>query len=84
MATQIYDSLRLTCPVDYDDAGSIGRRYRRFDSIGTPHCITVDFDSLRDNSVTVRERDSMKQQRVSISELAEKVRGRRIVTDTAR
>jgi glycyl-tRNA synthetase len=55
--------------VDFDDAGAIGRRYRRQDEIGTPFCVTVDFDSLNDEAVTVRERDSMRQERVSIDSL---------------
>ena len=55
--------------VTYDDAQSIGRRYRRQDEIGTPYCITIDFQSLKDNQVTVRERDSMNQIRIPISEL---------------
>ena len=52
-----------------DTAGAIGRRYRRQDEVGTPFCVTIDFESLEDNAVTVRERDSMKQERVKISEL---------------
>ena len=55
--------------VDFDDAGSIGKRYRRQDEIGTPICITYDFDSLEDNCVTVRNRDTMEQKRISIEEL---------------
>ena len=55
--------------VDFDDAGSIGKRYRRQDEIGTPICITYDFDSLEDNCVTVRDRDTMEQKRIPISEL---------------
>jgi glycyl-tRNA synthetase len=55
--------------VQYDDTQSIGRRYRRQDEIGTPFCVTVDFQSLEDNQVTVRERDSMQQIRIPISEL---------------
>ena len=55
--------------VDFDDAGSIGKRYRREDEIGTPYCITFDFDSLEDNCVTVRERDSMEQIRMPIDEV---------------
>jgi glycyl-tRNA synthetase len=55
--------------IDYDDAGSIGKRYRRQDEIGTPFCITIDFETLEDNCVTVRERDSMKQERISIDRL---------------
>jgi glycyl-tRNA synthetase len=52
--------------VDYDEAGSIGKRYRRQDAIGTPYCITVDFDSEQDGAVTVRDRDSMAQQRIPV------------------
>ena len=55
--------------VDYDDAGSIGKRYRRQDEIGTPYCITYDFDSVDDGCVTVRDRDTMEQVRLPISEL---------------
>ena len=54
---------------DYDDAGSIGKRYRRNDAIGTPFCITVDFETEQDNCVTVRERDTMKQERVNLNDL---------------
>ena len=57
-------------PCDYDTSGKIGKRYRRQDSIGTPFCVTVDFDTLEDESVTVRDRDTMEQVRVKISELA--------------
>ena len=57
--------------VEFDDAGAIGRRYRRQDEIGTPFCITVDFDSLNDQAVTIRERDSMAQQRVGIDKVFE-------------
>lgn len=56
--------------IQYDESGSIGRRYRRQDEIGTPYCITVDFESKEDNSVTVRHRDSLKQERVKIDQLA--------------
>jgi glycyl-tRNA synthetase len=54
--------------VDFDDSGAIGRRYRRQDEIGTPYCVTVDFDTLEDHAVTVRERDSMKQERISLEQ----------------
>jgi glycyl-tRNA synthetase len=54
---------------DFDDAGAIGRRYRRQDEIGTPYCVTVDFDSLNDQAVTVRERDTMRQDRIGIDKL---------------
>jgi glycyl-tRNA synthetase len=53
--------------VEYDDSGAIGRRYRRQDEIGTPYCVTIDFDTLEDEAVTVRERDSMKQERIPIT-----------------
>jgi len=56
--------LRQLWNVDFDDAGAIGKRYRRQDEIGTPYCVTVDFDSLEDGAVTVRERDTMGQQRI--------------------
>ncbi len=68
-AKQVYADLRQCWIVDYDDAQSIGRRYRRQDEIGTPFCITIDFQSLEDEQVTIRERDTMKQIRVPISEL---------------
>ena len=55
---------------EYDYAGSIGKRYRRQDEIGTPICVTVDFDTANDNSVTVRDRDTMEQKRVSIDKLS--------------
>jgi len=61
---------------DYDEAGSIGRRYRRQDEVGTPFCVTVDFDSLEDNAVTVRERDSMQQERLPIDKLLNHLRER--------
>ena len=58
--------LRRSWNVDFDDSGAIGRRYRRQDEIGTPYCVTVDFDTLEDDAVTVRERDSMKQERIGL------------------
>ena len=61
--------LRKTWNVDFDDAGAIGRRYRRQDEIGTPFCVTVDFDSLEDQAVTVRDRDSMKQERIGLDQI---------------
>ncbi|OLF08323.1 glycine--tRNA ligase [Actinophytocola xinjiangensis] len=68
-ARDVAAALRRHWNVDFDDAGAIGRRYRRQDEIGTPFCVTVDFDSLNDQAVTVRERDSMAQQRVSMDKL---------------
>ncbi|MEJ7659287.1 MAG: His/Gly/Thr/Pro-type tRNA ligase C-terminal domain-containing protein [Hymenobacter sp.] len=55
--------------MEFDDAGAIGRRYRRQDEIGTPFCITVDFDTLEDQAVTIRERDSMAQERVALDQV---------------
>jgi glycyl-tRNA synthetase len=68
-ARDLAAALRRDWNVEFDDAGAIGRRYRRQDEIGTPFCVTVDFDTLADEAVTVRERDSMAQQRVSIDQL---------------
>ena len=77
-AGDVYAELRKSFMVDFDDAGSIGKRYRRQDEIGTPYCVTFDFESLEDNAVTVRDRDTMQQERVKIAELsayiAEKVK----------
>jgi glycyl-tRNA synthetase len=65
-ARDLATELRGLWNVEFDDAGAIGRRYRRQDEIGTPYCVTVDFDTLEDNAVTVRERDSMSQERISL------------------
>ncbi len=71
LARKIYDDLRPRFMVAWDDRGNIGKRYFSQDELGTPFCVTVDFDSLLDKKVTVRDRDSMKQERVSISKLSE-------------
>ena len=68
-ARGIYDQLKKRYNVFWDVSGAIGRRYRRMDEAGTPFCITVDFDTLEDNTVTVRERDSTKQNRMNVDEL---------------
>ena len=68
-ATAVYEQLSKKFNCEYDNAGSIGKRYRRQDEIGTPYCITYDFESAEDNSVTVRDRDTMEQQRIKIDEL---------------
>ena len=68
-ALAVHDALAKDFMVDFDDAGSIGKRYRREDEIGTPFCITYDFDSEQDGCVTVRDRDTMQQERVPVSEL---------------
>ena len=70
LAKEIFATLAGKYRLQYDDTAAIGRRYRRQDEIGTPYCLTVDFDSLNDKKVTVRDRDSMQQDRVAISELA--------------
>jgi glycyl-tRNA synthetase len=68
-AKSLADDLRESWNVDFDDAGAIGRRYRRQDEIGTPYCVTIDFETADDNAVTVRERDSMKQDRVALDQV---------------
>jgi len=68
-AKDVYDRLRVRFVTEYDETQSIGRRYRRQDEIGTPYCVTVDFDSLEDEAVTVRDRDTMSQERIKIGEL---------------
>ncbi len=68
-ANEVYDMLSKKFMCDYDEAGSIGKRYRREDEIGTPYCVTIDFDTLEDNQVTIRDRDTMEQVRISIDEL---------------
>lgn len=71
IAQQIFTELAKTWRCEYDDTQSIGRRYRRQDEIGTPLCVTIDFESLDDEAVTIRERDSMQQERIAIVELPE-------------
>ena len=66
---EVYEMLSKDFMCDYDEAGSIGKRYRREDEIGTPYCVTVDFDTLEDGKVTVRDRDTMEQERVAIVDL---------------
>jgi glycyl-tRNA synthetase len=68
-AKELAATLRRLWNIEFDDAGAIGRRYRRQDEIGTPFCVTFDFDSLDDNAVTVRERDTMQQERLPIDGL---------------
>jgi glycyl-tRNA synthetase len=69
-AKEIFNNLKSICNCVYDEKDSIGKRYRRNDALGTPFCITVDYESVENNSVTVRERDSMNQERIKISELS--------------
>ena len=68
-AQNVYEKLSKKYMCDYDESGSIGKRYRREDEIGTPFCITVDFETQNDNSVTIRDRDTMEQIRIKIDEL---------------
>jgi len=68
-AEEVYSRLRKSFMADFDDSGSIGKRYRRQDEIGTPFCITYDFDSETDNCVTIRDRDTMEQERIAIDDL---------------
>ena len=70
-ARRVYDILRKHFRTQYDDSQAIGRRYRRQDEIGTPYCVTIDFDTIDDNQVTIRDRDTMHQARVPVSELVE-------------
>ena len=70
-AKEVYRDLKKYFTTVWDDRGNIGKRYYSQDEIGTPYCITVDFDSLEKDDVTVRERDSMKQERIKIKELKE-------------
>jgi glycyl-tRNA synthetase len=69
VARSLAAQLRQSWNTDFDDAGAIGRRYRRQDEVGTPYCVTVDFDTLQDQAVTVRERDAMTQERVSLDQV---------------
>lgn len=71
VARQIMDDLKWDFNVFYDEKDAVGKRYRRQDAAGTPFCITIDHDTLEDNSVTIRHRDTMEQKRVAISEVKE-------------
>lgn len=70
-ARKMFEALKKHFVVEYDDSGSIGKRYRRHDELGTPFCFTIDFQTLEDQTVTVRDRDSMKQKRIKIAEVLE-------------
>ena len=76
IAGKIRDDLQERFTTDYDVTQSIGKRYRRQDEIGTPYCVTVDFDSIEDDKVTVRDRDTMKQERIAIAKLGEYLEGK--------
>jgi glycyl-tRNA synthetase len=71
-AREVYDRFKLSFPCTYDDTGSIGKLYRRQDAVGTPYCIAVDFESLEDGTITIRDRDTLNQERVTV-EQAEKI-----------
>jgi glycyl-tRNA synthetase len=73
LAEKLYHELKADMTAEFDDSGNIGKMYRRQDEIGTPFCVTVDYDTLNDNCVTVRDRDSMKQERVSLKDLGAKI-----------
>ena len=75
-ARNIFDDFKLNHNIYYDEKDAIGRRYRRQDALGTPICLTVDHDSLRDNSITLRFRDSMQQIRVSIDDISSEINNR--------
>lgn len=71
-AREVYNELKMTIPnIVFDDNGNVGKRYRRQDEIGTPHCITIDFDSLEGNDATVRDRDTGEQKRIALTELVD-------------
>jgi glycyl-tRNA synthetase len=76
MAKEVHNELRRHFAVQYDDSQSIGRRYRRQDEIGTPYCVTIDFDSIEDKQVTIRDRDSMTQVRLPLKDLTATLRAR--------
>ncbi|MDP3880582.1 MAG: glycine--tRNA ligase [bacterium] len=75
-AKEVFDVLKLEFDCEYDESGSIGKRYRRQDEIGTPFCVTIDHDTLENDSVTVRDRDSLEQERVAIADLAGYISGK--------
>src|SRR5262249_2310245 len=76
LAREVHRALRLRVQSEYDAGGAIGRRYRRQDEIGTPYCLTIDHQSLEDGTLTVRDRDSLSQERLPISGIAEEIERR--------
>ena len=82
-ARDLAAELRGFWNVEFDDAGAIGRRYRRQDEIGTPFCITVDFDTLDDQAVTIRDRDTMQQERVALTQVRDWLAARCRVAEPA-
>jgi len=75
-AYALYKSIDRYFRCEFDETGSIGKRYRRQDEIGTPYCVTFDFDSPSDNAVTVRDRDTMQQERIGITQLRDYLEGK--------
>jgi glycyl-tRNA synthetase len=73
IARQLYDELKGDYRLFYDDSGSIGRRYRRQDEAGTPFCVTVDFNTIEDKQVTIRDRDTLEQERIPIEAVRERL-----------
>src|SRR5262249_62096006 len=76
VAEKLYRELKARFPVFYDDKGAVGRRYRRQDEAGTPYCLTIDGQTLQDQTLTIRDRDSLKQERLPIKEVVEELRRR--------
>jgi glycyl-tRNA synthetase len=76
LAHEVHRAVRARVQAEYDEGGAIGRRYRRQDEIGTPFCLTIDHQSLADRTVTLRDRDSLAQERIPIDGLAEEVERR--------
>ena len=76
LAKKIYATLKKHLNVFYDEKGAVGRRYRRQDEAGTPYCITVDGQSVADNTVTIRDRDTLEQIRVSVDDVLAEIRSR--------
>ena len=76
VARDVYRALKKHMVAFYDEKGAVGRRYRRQDEAGTPYCITIDGDTLKDNTVTVRDRDTLKQWRIKVDDCVEEITGR--------
>jgi len=72
---EIYNRLKERFDVFYDDSGSIGRRYARMDEIGTPYCITIDYQTMEDDTITIRDRDTTQQVRVKVDEIENRING---------
>ena len=75
-ARKLFDDLKFSFNCQYDEKDTIGRRYRRQDAIGTPYCVTIDFDTLEDDTVTIRERDTLSQERIPMDKVSDIVKSR--------